>query len=95
MRYALACLITLAAAAGCASTDVTRMSATELCYTRMVDEDNKPKAEMEISRRKVDCNQHADAVRKMHEQEQRAGMTGGGYTEGTRVEGQGGLLKGK
>ena len=93
MRYLFVSLLALAAA-GCASTDVTKMSATELCYTRMVDEDLKPKAEMEISKRKVDCSQHADAVKKMHEQEQRAGMTGGGIGEGSPSS-RSGLIKGK
>jgi hypothetical protein len=93
MRYVLACLVVVVG--GCASADVGKMSAAELCYARMVDEDTRPKAEAEITRRKVDCNQHSAEVKKMHEQEQRAGQTGGGYTEGTPRSGGTGLIKDK
>jgi hypothetical protein len=93
MRYALACLLCLAAY-GCASTDVAKMAPAELCYTRLVDEDNKSKAEAEISKRRIDCNQYAAEVKKMHEMEQRAGQTGGSMTEGERPQGTGGLIKG-
>lgn len=91
MRYSLICLLCLA---GCASTDVAKMSDVELCYTAMVDEDNKNKAQAEIQRRKVDCQRHSAEVKKMHEMEQRAGQTGGSMTEGQRPQGGGGVLKG-
>jgi hypothetical protein len=93
MRYALACLLCLAAY-GCASTDVAKMQPVELCYARMVDEDNKAKAEAEISKRRIDCNQYAAEVKKMHEEEQRAGMTGGGIGDATPKQGGGMLNKG-
>ncbi len=93
MRHAL--LILIAALAGCASVDVAKMSPVELCYTRMVDDDNRSKAETEIARRKLDCNQYAAEVKKMNEMEQRAGQTGGGYTEGTPRSSGGGRIKDK
>lgn len=93
MRLALLILIT--ALAGCASVDVAKMSPVELCYTSRVDEDNRSKADAEISKRRVDCGQYKAEVQKMHEQEQRAGMTGGGYTEGTQRSSGGGKIPDK
>jgi hypothetical protein len=82
MRTLLFCVIGLA---GCATSpvDLAKMSPAELCYTAMVDEDNKAKAEAEILRRKEDCQKHQAEIKKIHEYEQRAGQTGGGVGEGT------------
>ena len=90
MRYAfLLLLVTLGA---CAAADMTKMSALDVCYTRAVDEDNKAKAEAEIARRRIDCSQYTAEIKKMHEQEQRAGMTGGAI--GDAQPKSGGMTKG-
>jgi hypothetical protein len=93
MRYPLICLLCLAAY-GCASTDVAKMDPVELCYTKMVDEDNKAKAEAEVNKRRIDCNQYAAQIKKMHEMEQRAGQTGGEIGDATPKQGGGMLNKG-
>ena len=90
MRYAFLLLLL----AGCASADVSKMSDLDVCYARAVDEDNKAKAEAEVARRKLDCSKYSAEIKKMHEQEQRAGMTGGGMSEGTPRQGGGLLNKG-
>jgi len=90
MRYAFALLVL----AGCASADVGKMSDLDLCYTARVDEDNKSKAESEIQRRKVDCQKYSAQIQKMWDEEQRAGVTGGGIGDATPKQGGGMLNKG-
>jgi hypothetical protein len=88
MRYAFLLLLL----AGCASADVSKMSALDLCYTRAVDDDLRSKAEAEIAKRRLDCTPYAAEIKKMNEQEQRAGTTGGGIGDATPK--QGGMTKG-
>jgi hypothetical protein len=72
-------LLPLVVLAGCASSpkDYEKMSAIDVCYTAMVDPDAKPMAEAEIRRRNINCEPYSAELRKMADQEMRAGGTVG------------------
>ncbi len=64
------------AIAACASTspkDLEKMSTIDVCYLAMMEPDQKPLAEAEIRRRNANCDQYTAELKKMAEQEMRAG----------------------
>lgn len=82
----------LVAIAACASTspkDLAKMSAIDVCYLAMMDPDEKPKAETELRRRDANCDQYSAELKKMADQEMRAGGSGPQSTNAAKSSGYG------
>src|SRR5215472_6014609 len=72
-------LFPLAVLAGCASTsakDLEKMSTIDVCYFAMMEPDQKAMAKAEIRRRNANCDQYSAELKKMADQEMRAGGSG-------------------
>ena len=73
-------LFPFVALAACASTpspkDVEKMSTIDACYLAMVEPDTKAMVDAEMQRRKANCMDHEAALKKMADQEMRAGGSG-------------------
>ena len=77
MRALLALpLLVLAACASNSPKDLQKMSTLDVCYEAMMEPDKKPMAEAEIRRRNTNCDQYSAELKKMAEQEMRAGGSG-------------------
>ena len=96
MRALLA--LPLFAIAACASTtspkDVEKMSTVEACYLGVVEPDKKPMVDAEMQRRKANCMDHEAELKKMADQEMRAGGSGPQGTDAARAAGMGGPSSG-
>jgi hypothetical protein len=66
-------VVALAACAGATPKDVEKMSTVDACYLAMMEPDTKPMVDAEMQRRKANCMDHAAELKKMADQEIRAG----------------------
>src|SRR3954469_5094168 len=95
MRAALLAPLVLVAA--CASTspkDLEKMSAIDVCYVAMMDADQKQLAEAELRRRNINCEPYSAELKKMADQEMRAGGSGPQGTDAAKSSGYGGAPSG-
>ena len=76
-------LAMLAACAGASPKDLEKMSTLDLCYEGMMDADKKQMVENELNRRKETCEKYDAQLKKMAEQEARAGGAPQGTDSGT------------
>ena len=71
-------LLPVFALAACASTspkDLEKMSTLDVCYEGMMDPDKRALVETELNRRKETCDKYDAQLKKMADQEMRAGGT--------------------
>src|SRR5881392_3783645 len=74
MRALLLCpVVVLAACAGATPKDVEKMSTVDACYLAMMEPEKKPMVDAEMQRRKANCMDHEAELKKMAQQEMRAG----------------------
>src|SRR5262245_22305738 len=66
-------VVALAACAGATPKDVEKMSTVDACFLAMMEPDKKPMVDAEMQRRKANCMDHEAELKKMAEQEIRAG----------------------
>ena len=83
-------LVALAACAATSPKDVEKMSTVDACYLAMVEPEKKPMVDAEMQRRKANCMDHEAELKKMAEQELRAGGSGPQGTDAARTPGVGG-----
>ena len=83
-------LITLAACAGPSAKDFEKMSTLDVCYEGMMDSDKRAMVQAELNRRKETCDKYDAQLKKMAEQEMRAGGGPQGTDSGTSGSGGGG-----
>lgn len=77
----------LAACAGASPKDVEKMSTIDACYLAMMEPEKKPMVDAEMERRKANCMDHEAELKKMADQEMRAGGSGPQGTEAARPSG--------
>ena len=65
----------LAACAGTSPKDLEKMSTLDICYEAMMDPDRRAMVDTELNRRKETCDKYDAQLKKMAEQEMRAGGT--------------------
>ena len=85
-------VLPLVAIAACASTspkDVEKMSTVEACYLAVVEPDKKPMVDAEMQRRRANCADHEAELKKMADQEMRAGGSGPQGTDAAKSSGYG------
>ena len=84
---------TLAACAGATPKDVEKMSTLDACYLAMVEPDMKQAVDAEMQRRKANCMDHEAELKKMADQEMRAGGAGpaGAAIQGGAARPSGGM----
>ncbi len=85
-------LLPLVALAACASTtpkDLEKMSTVDVCYLGIVEPDTKPMVDAEMPRRKENCQDHEAELKKMADQELRAGGSGPQGTDAAKSGGVG------
>ncbi len=73
----------LAACAGASPKDLEKMSTLDVCYEGMMDADKRQMVENELNRRKETCDKYDAELKKMADQEMRAG----GSTPGASITG--------
>ena len=66
-------VVILAACASATPKDLEKMSTLDLCYEGMMDPDQKQAVENELNRRKESCEKYNAQLKKMADQEMRAG----------------------
>ena len=90
MRALLALpLFAIAACAGTSPKDVEKMSTVDACYLAMVEPEKKATVDAEMQRRKANCMDHEAELKKMADQELRAGGSGPQGTDAARGAGMG------
>ena len=95
MRALLALpLFAIAACAGTSPKDVEKMSTVDACYLAMVEPEKKATVDAEMQRRKANCMDHEAELKKMADQEMRAGGSGPQGTDAARAAGMGGPSSG-
>jgi hypothetical protein len=77
-------LIVLAACASTSPKDVEKMSTIDACYMAMMDPDAKAMVDAEMQRRKANCMDHEAELKKMADEEMRAGGAGPATTEAAK-----------
>lgn len=91
-------LFPVVALAACASTptakDLEKMSTLDACYLGIVEPDIKPLVDAEMQRRKANCQDHEAELKKMADQELRAGGQGPSGTEAAKSAAQPGGMGG-
>ena len=65
--------LVLAACAGATPKDVEKMSTVDACYLGMMEPEKKPLVDAEMQRRNANCMDHEAELKKMAQQEMRAG----------------------
>lgn len=66
-------LVIIAACASTSPKDLEKMSTLDACYLAMMEPDKKPMVEAELQRRNANCEQYSAELKKMADQEIRAG----------------------
>lgn len=74
----------LAACAGTSPKDLEKMSTIDVCYEGMMDPDRKAAMEGELNRRHETCDKYDAQLKKMADQEMRAGGTAPGTADSGR-----------
>ena len=69
-------LAVLAACAGPTAKDLEKMSTVEVCYLGIVEPEKSVMVDAEIQRRKANCQDYEAQLKKMADQELRAGGSG-------------------
>ena len=86
-------LFPLLAIAACASTsspkDLEKMSTVDACYLAMMEPEKKPMVDTEMQRRGANCMDHEAELKKMADQEMRAGGSGPQGTDAAKSSGYG------
>ena len=77
-------VLALAACAAATPKDVEKMSTVEACYLAMTEPEKKPMVDAEMQKRNASCADHEAELKKMAEQEQRAGGSGPQGTDAAR-----------
>ena len=77
-------LFVLAACASTSPQDLQKMSTVDVCYMGMMEPDKKPMVEAELQRRSANCEQYSAELKKMADQEMRAGGSGPQGTDAAR-----------
>ena len=95
MRILLALpLFAIAACAGTSPKDVEKMSTVDACYLAMVEPEKKATVDAEMQRRKANCMDHEAELKKMAQQEMRAGGSGPQGTDAAKNVNPGGNVGG-
>lgn len=66
-------VVALAACAGAQPKDIEKMSTVDACFLAMMEPDKKPMVDADMQRRKENCMDHEAELKKMADQEIRAG----------------------
>ena len=80
-------LVSIFALAACASTtpkDLEKMSTLDVCYEGLMDPDKRALVDTELNRRKETCDKYDAQLKKMADQEMRAGGTAPSTGDGGR-----------
>lgn len=85
----LLCPLFIAACAAPTAKDLERQPPAEVCYMGMTQPEHKQLVDAEIQRRKINCQDYAAEMKKMQDQEMRAGRMGEGMGDGQRSTGSG------
>lgn len=80
-------LVVLAACASTSPKDLEKMSTVDVCYLGVVEPDKRSAVDAEINRRKANCMDHEAEMKKMADQELRAGGSGPAGTEAAKGAG--------
>ena len=81
--------LVLAACAGATAKDVEKMSTVDACYLGMMEPEKKPLVDAEMQRRNANCMDHEAELKKMADQEMRAGGSGPQGTDAAKSSGYG------